>query len=636
MLALLALSARPLPISLVADAARIDSDTSDAIGALRARRFVRTGFRAGRDVVEVIHERICEAIVSQLPESQVREYHGRLARALETSPAADPEALAVHLLGAGHKARAGKHAERAAGLAAQALAFGQAARLYRMALDVADATSPDALRLRVRLAEVIEGGGHAADAAHAYRDAAAHARGLERMDLERRAAEQLLTSGHIDEGAEALHQVLKAAGMAGPRTALGAAFWSIAYILAGRIVALRSRRSDADEVSRADHVHVEALYAVAVGWSFVDIVQSVYTAVRYLYLAQRKGDDFQLLRALSMEAMRYASRGGRMGRRERQCERTLDWLTDKHSSNPEFCLFRDGSRAMRRFMRGDWRLASDVLDGLRHDYTVPPPWHVHGTLFVLWSLYFLGRLAELRRRHAERIAYAEERGDLYTTVNLRIGHTNAIWLAADDPEAARRQVREAIGAWSHSGYHMQHYRAMLAEATIELYLGQGERAYDRVKSDWRKLRRSLLMTAQFVRSDAHFLRARCALASFVEAPANADRLAEAERIARKLQREKMGWIMPLAALVGAGVANLRGDRQTAMALLRTASESANAADMQLHAAVARLRLGALTGGSAGRELFEEADAFMRGQDIRVPERFAAILAPGFAGPKQLR
>jgi hypothetical protein len=81
--------------------------------------------------------------------------------------------------------------------------------------------------------------------------------------------------------------------------------------------------------------------------------------------------------------------------------------------------------------------------------------------------------------------------------------------------------------------------------------------------------------------------------------------------------------------VKAGVASSKDDRAGAIEALRSAAESAEAADMRLHAAVARLRLGELLGGAEGEDLASRASAWFGAQDVRAPRRLAAMLAPGF-------
>jgi hypothetical protein len=91
----------------------------------------------------------------------------------------------------------------------------------------------------------------------------------------------------------------------------------------------------------------------------------------------------------------------------------------------------------------------------------------------------------------------------------------------------------------------------------------------------------------------------------------------------------MSWANPLAQLIRAGIAALRGSQTDALALLADAEEGFTRAEMNLYAAAARRRRGQLLGGQDGQARLVEADAWMTGQDIRNPARLAAMLAPGF-------
>jgi hypothetical protein len=51
--------------------------------------------------------------------------------------------------------------------------------------------------------------------------------------------------------------------------------------------------------------------------------------------------------------------------------------------------------------------------------------------------------------------------------------------------------------------------------------------------------------------------------------------------------------------------------------------------MQLFAASARKRLGALTGGALGAELVRTEDERMRALGVVNPERWSAVYTPGF-------
>jgi serine/threonine protein kinase len=629
LLEIIAVSARPLPVSIVGDAGGVDVRLDETIALLRARRFVRTGFRDGLDVVEVIHDRIRSTIVGALADDAVRAHHRRLAGVLEALPGADAESLAVHMFGAGDNDRGAKYAERAADQAFTKLAFGQAIRNYRLALENCEVASQDARRVRARLAEVLESVGRGVEAASVCMAGAEYAEGIDRIELEREAAEHLITCGHVDEGDVALNRILSAAGIPRPRTVPRALLLALVYRAVVALMGLRHRDRDPRDVSRLDHVRIEALWAVVVGFSFVNVIYGMSAQARHLYVALRSGDRFQVFRAAMIEAANLAARGGPVGKRERALAAFGNRLRTQHPE-PEYRAFGDGVDGMRLFFRGSWKDSFELLDRAHQPLTSNRAgWHSNALMFVGFALSFLGEVAELRRRNLARMADGEDRGDLHTTVNLRIGHSVVVWLAVDDAAGARRHVREAMSQWSQSGFFLQHYRAMLAEAHIDLYEGAGPRAYDLVDRQWRALKRSFLLYVQYVRVDANFLRARCALASLGDPARRGARLREAAGLARKLDRERMGWTAPLAALVWAGVAYAKGDRPAAIARLRSAATLADAADMRLHAAVARLRLGALVGGAEGEDLDREAREWMNTQEIRVPERIAAMIAPGF-------
>jgi hypothetical protein len=189
-----------------------------------------------------------------------------------------------------------------------------------------------------------------------------------------------------------------------------------------------------------------------------------------------------------------------------------------------------------------------------------------------------------------------------------------------------------MASWSHRGFSVQHFRALVAETNVDLYAGHGARAYERVAATWPALERSFLLRVQLVRGDAQFLRARCALASIDAKRESAGaRLREATRAAEILERERTVWTAPMAHLLRACIAMARGDRQGCVESLRQTAEEADAADMAMHAAVARFRLGELTDGAEGAALRARADEWAAAQGVRSPHRLAAMLAP-FAPP----
>jgi hypothetical protein len=135
---------------------------------------------------------------------------------------------------------------------------------------------------------------------------------------------------------------------------------------------------------------------------------------------------------------------------------------------------------------------------------------------------------------------------------------------------------------------------------------------------------------QLGRVAGYHARARTALAVAGERPEQKAALVKDARwAAKQLVKQGVAWADALAALARAGAAKLSGDGEGAARELDVALAGFDALEMKLYAAVVRMRQGQLRGGAEGTALVAQAEAWMRGQGIVRPERFAAMLAPGF-------
>jgi hypothetical protein len=626
---IVAVGGRPLALSTLIDACGEPVGLAEQIDRLRSERLVRVGFCDGHEVLEPSHDRIRETIVEQLPRSVLRDCHARLAHALEQTDGADLEAIAVHLLGSGDTSTGARYAERAAEQAASKLAFDQAARLYRLALDTIPRTADEARSLRKRLAVALDQAGRGGEAAEAYLEAAKGAPMLERVALERSAAEQLLGSGHVDEGAKVLRRVLEAVGMKAPRTPIGAIVSVLMHRLLLHIQGLRFTERAPDQVSPEDRLRLDALYAAALGFSVVDVALGACMQARFLRLALRVGDRSHVLHATSLALSDRAHQGGKVSQFERSAAAIAERMAQAIGGSYAEWYFQT-CRGIALFLRGFWQEAREVL----HRYparAVTDSVVANGNrLFGVYVLFYLGRVREEGLRAARVLADAERRGDLHAMVNLRSTALVDVTLAADDPEAAREHIQFAEARSTPSGFLIQHWQAMVWGAEIELYTGHGERAYARLESNRRAYARSLLDGSQFIRELTRFALGRSAVASALEAPIELRRarLAEARKTARRLERAAMPWTAPLASLVLAAASNAEGETNAAVAALRAAIARAEAADMMLHASAARHRLAGMLGGDEGDRLRRQAEEEMAAAGVRAPARFANMLLPG--------
>jgi eukaryotic-like serine/threonine-protein kinase len=605
LLEIVAVGGRPMDVAVVSQASGVH-EVNETIALLGARRFARTGMREGRDVVESSNGRIAETIVGLLPESVLRDHHARLARALEDAGADAAEAIAMHWLGAGDNDRAARFASNAAEEASGKLAFDRAARLFRLTLEHLPSSSPEMRHLRTRLAETLRFAGNHDESAREYLAAAEGAAPNERLELQRAAADQMLSAGRIEEGTRVLHGVMAAVGMHAPRTPLAAVFWLIVYKIWLGFLGLRFKERETSEVSPEDRVRVEALFTVVHGFAIVDVILSACMQARHLIAALRTGDRFQVSRAVSIEASHTAATGKPVTRREEALVELAARLAERHATAESHAVF-DLSWGVGLFQRGRWREARTVLERGLANVPYGYPGAASGRLFAAYTYTFVGELKESTRRTYQLCAEAENRGDLYTTVNLRSSGLIRMLLAADDPEGARRACREAIALWPKTKFLVQNWQGMVYEPDVDLYLGDPAAAYARFARDLPALKKSLLLHSGFIRAMTAYVQGRLAIASIDADPAlRESRIAEARRMVQKLRREFDPWAQVLAELVSAMIDNASSNREASIASLRAAIERAEATDTIVFVPAARYRLGQVLGGEEGRKLIEKA------------------------------
>jgi hypothetical protein len=609
LLELIVVSGTPLAQDAAARATALPPvEFAKRVSLLRVANLVRTTGPRGGDRIEPFHDRIRSVVLTRLGAQDRLTLHERLAHALESAEHVDAEALAIHWGEAGDRKRAAHYAALAAGEAEVALAFDRAARLYRLAIDFEPPRSEAIRALVLRLAQALANAGRGRDAAEAFQRAITGANAAERLELQRQVAEQLLRSGHIDDGLEAVRTVLSSIDMnlpTTPRRALASLLLQRARI---RLRGLRFERKDPSLISARELTRVDVCWSVAIGLSMFDTIRGADFQARQLLLALGAGEPSRVARALAAEAGHAATAGGRARKRSARLMAEAHRLAEA-IDDPNTHAVLALTRGITAFLVGEWSACHDLCDEAEQfirNRCTGMSWELsNAQLFAVWSLAFLGEMHQLARRVPQLLQEAEERGDLYAATSQRTGLANLAWLAADRIDVARARVREADEQWSKRGFHFQHYWNLLAECNIDLYAGDGQRAYERVMSRWDELAGSLYLRIQNVRVEALHLRARCALA--------AGKRSEAERIASRIARERMPWATALARL-------LRGDD------LERAEREFEAVDMHLCAAACRRRRGQLT---CDDELVAAADAWMHKKWIRNPARMTDLYAPGF-------
>jgi serine/threonine protein kinase len=605
---------------------------------LRVAHLVRTTGARGSDTIEPYHGRIRNAVLSNLHPSVQRSHHDRIALALETSSDPDAESLAIHWQGAGDFDKAAKYVLTAAEEATQALAFDRAAKLYQRAIKLRlraaqRATREEERSLERKLGDALSNAGRGALAAKAYRSAAQGANAAEGLDLERRAAEQLLRSGHFDDGIKATKALLARVGMRLPESTLWVVFEIIFWRLVIKLRGYGYRETDPTQVPARELTRIDIVWSVAFALALVDVMRGQLFQTKNLLFSLRVGEPYRVSRSLSIEVSYSGLRGGRGWKVTSKLMKQSEELARK-TGDPHAIAWSKVCKTVALYLAGRFRESltlSDEAQTMYREQAAGTAWETSTlNLFALQSLSALGDMKELCRRAPAALREARDRGDLYATVNLRIGHPNFYWLVIDDPDGARREADEAMRQWSKEGFHLEHYYELFALTNADLYSGEAARAHERVVRCWPAMRKSLLTRVQSVQLYAWQLRGRTALALAERDEARREELlAIATMDARYMQRERMPWSNGMATLLCAGVANLRGQRDLAKTLLARALAQLESADMALYAEVTRMRMASLAQGDEAASQRAIAMAWMTTHAVRDPDRMAATLAPGF-------
>jgi tetratricopeptide (TPR) repeat protein len=624
-----AVAGTPLPQTAAARAAGVDAATFDReLAALRAGHVLRTTRRRGAVCIEPYHDRIRQAVLGRIPEDRTA-IHENIARALEDEKTAESELLATHWHAAGQPDRAARYAIAAAEEALASLAFDRAARLLGWALELAP-SHPERPRLLRARADAFANAGRGRDAARTYLQAAELTPGDDALELRRRAAANLLMSGHLDEGRSLLSDVLRALDLEMPATG-GAVVRSILYrrtklALRGASFTERAAR----DVPPRDLLRIDVCWSAAVGLGLVDPARGAHFQLEGLLLALAAGEPHRIARSFAMEAAYVAA----AGRDEAKWRAWLDRARSlaKRIGDPYALALTAGAEGLACYHLGAWERTHELCDEaarLVKQHCVGVSWELDTMqVFSLYSLAQLGRFGALVRILPDALRDAEDRGDLFLATELRTGILNAAWLAVDDVAGAHAELDEALRTLSTESLHLQHAQELSARVAAHLYDGDVEAARRRLEAQWDAFEQRQHFGVRHQVAAFHWLRGRLAVALAARKPAErAYLLKDARRCAKVVEGAGLSWTPAAARLLRAGAMHVGGDRAGALAAYARAEELFSAASMDLQASIARLRRGELMGGDEGKALRVEAEAAMRRAGIIRPERMALVFAP---------
>jgi tetratricopeptide (TPR) repeat protein/predicted Ser/Thr protein kinase len=600
LLRLVALAGLPLPQAVLREAADLDGAAFwHALGWLRAGHLIRTGGPRDDDPIEAYHDRVRESVVASLDEPARSGGHARLAAALTEHPIIvdRPELLVDHLEGAGEPERAAVWAERAADHARDALAFERAAELYQRALALGQPDPAAEVVLHTRVGDAFVAAGRGARAAEAFVAAAARASGDDALELRRRAAEHLIGSGRVDDGLEVIDGVL---GEVGLPTVTPRRFPILSLLGQRLLLAVRRWSPPIGKDQRQTQRRIACCWSAFVGLSLADPLRAAEYHARYYRLALGAGDPHAIALGTAFEAMQL-SVPGPPARRAFALLAETERLAAAHGG-PSALAYARMARGVVEFVTGRWSAALESCDRAERtfrDERVGSAWEL-GTMQQMAQscLLHMGRMGELRRRAARAVEDADQRGDLYTSTQLRTVALPYVHLMEDRVDLARADLARAAQDLPKKGVHAQHWQHAQAMVLVELWAGDPEAALAHMEQHVPLVQRALLFRISAVRAFATVSSAATHLALAARGGRHADRwLRRAEVDRRRLRRNPFK--PALADFVGAQIALLRGDRAAARRRFERAAVGLAATDMGLLARIARWRLGELIGGDEG-------------------------------------
>lgn len=631
-----ALAGGPLACATAATAAETP-DPYAALAELRSGRLVRTWREAGMEIAEPAHDRIREAAARQASPEAARLRHAALAAAFEAESKPDPRVLARHFAAAGIADKAHRFAETAGRAAADAAAFDEAAQFFRTALEQ-PGFGADRPRLERLLADALVGAGRGAEAGVLYQKLAAGRPVAEAAELHTRAVVNLVRAGRFRDGLDAFQSALRNLGLVCPESSAAKirGFFGLRAALAVRGLGWTER--PASEADPAELARIDCCWTAGYLMGATDVAGYAYYTALHNWLALRCGEPRRAARALACEALVRTSNPDRDFAASRRLLAQAMALAERlgdPQTHASVEMFRSGVW----FCAGKWKevaAATDVGIPYLQDACAGAALELNWCRnYRLMALYSLGRWNDLRREAAACLDDARERGDVMLGADVRTGPMNSVWLAADDPDAAERELDQAVHWRPARSDGQLAFPDLIARVNIEIYRGRSDAAWRAVTVAWPRLLAAQQLRIECVHVELSHLRIRAALASLAAIPpggsdssSSPQEKALAEDLS-VLMGSSYDWTGGLALLHRASFASLRGRTAQAAEWLAQAVEHLDEVGLALFAAAARWRLGELRGGVAGGTLIAAAcDRFLE-EGVRRPEVVLRFLAPGF-------
>lgn len=630
----LALAGRPMATEVLLRATGADHT---ALDALRDAHLVCGSDSAAGKLIECYHDRVREIVCAAMTVAERTTHHRGLAGALRSCD--QPELLSRCLEGAGEPAAAAEHAALAAEQASVALAFDHAAELYRRALQLGVESIDGRRELLTRLGRALENTGRGSEAATAYLQAAELSEGTDSLDLQRRAAEQLLHTGQFDRGYALLRRVSETLDIELPTSTGGALLslgWSRLKLRLRTIEPDRPTPPSTTGAGARDALRLRALRTAVTGLIGYKPLHAASAAGLYLIYASKRGDAADRVRALGFHAHNQGLIAPASARVNDMLAQTVQLA--QRDGRPEMLGFAELMQGTNAYHHETCRKARDHFERARKSLRecTGVEWEHDATnIYDQLSALYAGDYTYIARTTPSLLDQALRKRRVWAATMLSGFAGMMAWLTNDDVRGYRQKLSEARGLWQpgeDAGWPGM--LLLYAEALLAIYTAEPVRAFETFAAEHESARRTPISRMALTGALGYAThRGRCAAAALGStslSPAQRQQLVAAlKESIGMLKRRGMTRSQGMGAMLEAALAAAHGQDRKAAEELRAAVAKFDQAEARMHAAAARRRLGQMIGGTEGRELVTGGEAFMREQGVQELEPMTELNCPGF-------
>jgi hypothetical protein len=370
----------------------------------------------------------------------------------------------------------------------------------------------------------------------------------------------------------------------------------------------------------------------AVILNIVDPVSAAYFQVKYVSGSLATREPAQLAIALALEASLRVATGTKSPTKSwkllEKAEQIAERLGDQNAIGVIY-LCRTYLDYLLGCVPDGIRDGRKTIEYLRQNCTGVSWELTAGYVLLFWCTCWAGYVDEIRDLLPHLLREGAARGDVNVEVSLRLlSFVHYYYLSDDQPNECLSESDQALGKWSHSGFHLQHYGALFSYVESYLYMGDYTRAREYLLKVWEPMSKSFILRWQILTLMAFFLRGRVALACWLEDRGNLPLSREVKYYAKRLKGIRSPWGNPMASVLLAGIAVGEGRRQDGAALLEESSHKLEKISLHAYSSAAAYLSGILREDAQGSAQVNATEQFLKSHRVRNPEAFLRMLLPG--------